>query len=266
MTGQDRDRTAPREPLPETDDPPPPAGSRRPGKPLIAGAVLVAAAVAATGVLWLRADPPADAPTAEGPGAAAPPAAPAPGSGPAVEAPTGESPTGAPVDGAAPSGQPTAVALPAIPGSTIDEITAGWTKRFGTTPQAQDRHYSAQATLPGYDQPVRLGLVSGTDDGDNGPTSVYCSTHDDPPLRVDRKLIRALLDSCLAPALADGEQEALTGWLARQDYSADVYATRGFDRFNAEVVSAGGALQVQVQAKGRTGPGAVRVAGAGSAG
>ncbi|TDB84945.1 hypothetical protein E1091_17160 [Micromonospora fluostatini] len=124
----------------------------------------------------------------------------------------------------------------------------------------------AGSALAGFDHPVRFGLARGTTDNGVRPTSVTCTTHDEPPLVVDRKLIRALLDSCLTPALVDGEKSALSGWLTEQDYTADVYATRGFDRFNAEVVASMGVFKVRLVAKGRTGPGAVRVAGAGSAG
>jgi hypothetical protein len=143
--------------------------------------------------------------------------------------------------------------LPPIPGTTVEAVAAGWAKLWGTAPKPSPRGYDTRATLPGTRYVTRFGVLRSAA-GDDTVATLFCMTADQ-HLSKDQRLIRAVLDSCVAPALRDGEKTALLTWLSEQDYSRDVDAKREFPRFNVEVVSVGTAFQVRLVSKGRTVPG-----------
>ncbi|TDC41349.1 hypothetical protein [Micromonospora sp. KC213] len=120
--------------------------------------------------------------------------------------------------------------------------------------------------MPGTGYRTRFGVLKSSIGDGIEVATLYCIVADD-RVTVDRRLIRAVVDSCLAPALRNGEAESFSSWLSQQDYSREVYAVREFPRFNAELLSiVGRVYQVRVGSKGQTGPGAVPTTGAGSAG
>ncbi|MEV4662839.1 hypothetical protein AB0J85_12905 [Micromonospora echinofusca] len=150
--------------------------------------------------------------------------------------------------------------LPPIPGTTVDAVAADWAKLWKTPLQPSTRGYDTTAALPGTGYRTRfVALRSPAGDGTELAT-LFCLTRDQRLVR-DRRLVRAVVDSCLAPALRDGEKSTLSTWLTEQDYSRDVYATRELPRFVVELVSRDDAFQVKLASKGRTaGPGAVPAA------
>ncbi|WP_229402624.1 hypothetical protein [Micromonospora okii] len=199
----------------------------------------IVAALVVGGAWWFRAARPE--PVADGRGHP---------SGSATSAPAGEERPDA-------GGPRSAGPLPPIPGAKVEAIAAGWAQRWGKPAKASAKGYDTTATLPGTAYRTRFGVTRSRDGDRSEVATLFCITSD-PRLAKGRRLIRAVVDSCLAPALRGEEKAAVSTWLTAQDYSHDLFATRVLPRFVVDLVSSKGIFQVNLVSKGRTvGPGAV---------
>jgi hypothetical protein len=138
---------------------------------------------------------------------------------------------------------------------TVDAVAAGWAQRWGTPPKASARGYDTTAVLPGTTFLTRFGVLKSPVGDGTQVATLFCVTTDERIVR-DERLIQAIVDTCLAPALQDDEKTTLSTWLTKQDYSHDAYADQELARFHANLVSAADVFQVLLVSKGRTvGPG-----------
>ncbi len=155
------------------------------------------------------------------------------------------------------AGQQSDGPVPAIPGMMADVVAAGWVKRWETPPKPAPNGYDTKATLPGTNYLTRFGVMNSPVGDGAEVATLFCIVVDDHLVR-DQRLIRAVVDSCLAPALSAEEKTTLSTWLTEQDYSERVYETRELARFVSVVLSMEDVFQVTLVSKGRTaGPGAV---------
>lgn len=143
--------------------------------------------------------------------------------------------------------------MPPIPGTTVDAVAAGWAKLLGTPPKPSARGYETTAPLPGAGYRSRFIVLKSPFGDGTEVAALFCTSGDEHIVR-DRRLVRAVVDNCLGPALRGDEKPDLTAWLTEQDYSEDVHATREFPRFFANLVSAGTSYHVALYSKGQATP------------
>ncbi|WP_343449754.1 hypothetical protein [Micromonospora oryzae] len=216
---------------------------RRAGGPLLVVLIVLVIAALGLGTWWFRAA--RTEPAVEVSGVT--PGSPLPSSAPAAARPetTGD------------SGQQSAGPLPAIPGVKVEAVAADWAKRWGTPPKAFAKGYDTTAKLPGTAYRARFGVLSSPDGDGTEVATLFCTVGDQQHTK-DRRLIRAMVDSCLAPALRGEEKATVSTWLNAQDYSHDVFATRELPRFVVDLVSSESVFHISLVSKGRkAGPGAV---------
>jgi hypothetical protein len=157
--------------------------------------------------------------------------------------PTAGGPSGAPGASAAverpgPADVVTAAANPAyrpIQGSDIPTVVRAWNKHFKTDVKKDgDLTHSAFVDFPAAGGDLQLVALQPEPGPPGEAVAVRCAWEHRPG-GVTRAVVTAVVDECLAAALAPGEREPVLNWLVKQDYRGVHETTERLGRFDVLV-------------------------------
>lgn len=122
-----------------------------------------------------------------------------------------------------------------IQGSDIPAVVRKWNEHFKTDVKKDgDLTHSAFVDFPAAGGDLQLVALQPEPGPPGEAVAVRCAWEHRPG-GVTRAVVTAVVDECLAAALAPGEREPVLNWLVKQDYKGVHEATQRLERFDVLV-------------------------------